>query len=616
MPEQRGSFGKGDGQVQLRLLATTDLHAHLLAWDYYAHRPAPNRGLARIASLIAKARAECSASILLDNGDFLSGSGLGDYVAQRPPSDAPHPMIAAMNALRYDAVNLGNHEFSHGLPFLAKALSDAQFPVLCTNFAFSDLPKVQRHIILPCKVIDSIGKTQHLNIGVMGLLPAQTLMWEAANLHDRAQAQPMAPAAQAMAQDLRQQGADVVIALAHTGLAGQGVDLGEERHADIIAALPDIDAVIAGHTHQTFPDEGADVAARPLLQPGFFGSHLGVMDLSLHHDGARWRVGHHSTRLWPIAQRDKASGQLSAATADCPQVLSVAQPVHAAVIDQAQQVIGQLPHRLHSFLATIASSAAMRVIAQAQADYLAQVLPHTADAGLPILAAVAPFKAGGRGGPENYTNLPQGPFRHHHAADLYMHPNSFVAFRLNGHDLALWLERSVSKFAQIPKNGQDIMLLNPDFPSFNFDMIFGLTYDIDLSQPPMFDAQGMLIHPNSRRIGNLRYMGEKLHDQQVFALASNSYRSQGNAGFFSADRAHIIYQSRDLVQDILRRYVSSAPAAPRADDGHWRFLPQHGSTAIFDTSPLAVEVMAEIAHFQPEMIGVTEAGFTRFRLHL
>lgn len=620
MSERFGNSGQSSGglpvQAQLRILATTDLHAHLLAWDYYGHRPAHNRGLARIASLIAAARAECSTSILLDNGDFLSGSGLGDYVAHTSQTSALHPMVAAMNILGYDAVNLGNHEFSHGLPFLENALAKADFPILCTNFDFSGLQKVQRSIILTRKLRDSQGQEHQINIGIMGLLPAQTLVWEAAHLRGHAKAYPMETAAQSMARHLRSQGADLILALAHTGLAGLGDDLGEERHADTIAALPEIDGVIAGHSHQSFPHSMADSTGRAMLLPGFFGSHLGVMDLCLHHDGSRWHVAHHSKSLRPIAQRNSATGDLSPVVSDAQAIVAVAQPMHDAVLMQAQTVIGHVPHRLHSFFATISSCAAMALIARAQADYLAQILPQTAGAGLPILSAVAPFKAGGRGGPENYTDLPQGPFRHHHAADLYMHPNSFVAFRLTGRDVALWLERSVSKFAQVPKMAQDVVLLDPEFPSFNFDMIFGVTYEIDLSQAPMFDAQGAVINPASRRICNLRYQGRPLNESQTFALASNSYRREGNAGFSGTGRAQIIHQSRDLVQDILRRYIQAGRDLPRADAHHWRFLPQSGSTALFETSPLAADVIAEIAHLRPQRIGVTPAGFTRFRLHL
>ncbi len=128
--------------VPLRILATTDLHANMLAWNYHANRPDDQVGLARVASLIRQARREQPQSLLFDNGDFLHGSALGDYLAETTPvlrSGRPlttHPMIAAMNALRYDAATLGNHEFGFGLGFLRRSLAATSFPIVSSNLFF------------------------------------------------------------------------------------------------------------------------------------------------------------------------------------------------------------------------------------------------------------------------------------------------------------------------------------------------------------------------------------------------------------------------------------------------------------------------------------------------
>ena len=111
-------------------------------------------------------------------------------------------------------------------------------------------------------------------------------------------------------------------------------------------------------------------------------------------------------------------------------------------------------------------------------------LHGTAYQALPILSAVAPFKAGGRGGPDNYTDIPAGALRARHANDLYIHPNSLVAVQVSGNEVAAWLERSASMFHQILPGAQDVPLIDDQFPSFNFDVIHGLSYRIDLSQPP------------------------------------------------------------------------------------------------------------------------------------
>lgn len=119
---------------RLRVLATTDLHSHLLGHDYYADRADPAVGLSRVASLIAEERAAAAAQgdacILVDNGDGFQGAPLGDIL---PGHAHPHPLAVAFSELAYDAVGLGNHDFDIGLDRLAQVLADVPCPVLCAN---------------------------------------------------------------------------------------------------------------------------------------------------------------------------------------------------------------------------------------------------------------------------------------------------------------------------------------------------------------------------------------------------------------------------------------------------------------------------------------------------
>lgn len=121
------------------------------------------------------------------------------------------------------------------------------------------------------------------------------------------------------------------------------------------------------------------------------------------------------------------------------------------------------------------------LLAEAQAANMRRLLVGRVEADWPLLVAVAPFKAGGRGGPMNYTDIPPGPLTTRHVADLHIHPNSPVALRMTGADLARWLERSVSLFHSIAPGSRDTNLVDPAFPSYNFDMIHGLSFAIDLS---------------------------------------------------------------------------------------------------------------------------------------
>ena len=122
-------------RLRLRLICLTDLHANLYPYDYYRDRPDNSVGLARAASLIAGARAECSNCLLFDNGDILQGTPLGDVAAAAIMGDASaiHPVIAAMNRLDYAVATPGNHEFNYGLEALERAYAQARFPIVCCN---------------------------------------------------------------------------------------------------------------------------------------------------------------------------------------------------------------------------------------------------------------------------------------------------------------------------------------------------------------------------------------------------------------------------------------------------------------------------------------------------
>src|SRR6056297_82491 len=174
----------GPPELRLRLLATSDVHGTILPFDYSSGCSGGGFGLARTASLIATARAEApGACLLFDNGDFLQGTPLSDLHHLEGPS-APHPVIAAMNRLGYDAATLGNHEFNFGLDALSTALSQARFPVICANAITrrGTTPAQDETLFPPSLLIDRQvtgrnGTRQSLRIGVLGLLPPQITAW-------------------------------------------------------------------------------------------------------------------------------------------------------------------------------------------------------------------------------------------------------------------------------------------------------------------------------------------------------------------------------------------------------------------------------------------------------
>lgn len=622
-------------RLMLRILATSDLHGHILPWDDLADRPAHERGLAQVASLIAKARAEVAGSLLLDNGDFLNGSPLADHVAEtrRPTADRPHPMIAAMNLLGYDAATLGNHEFSHGLDLLRHALRQARFPIVATNLHRIDAASGRtrafhpRHVMLRRVLVDQGGTEHGLTIGVLGFLPPQTALWERRHLAGKLDARGILSAARRAVPRLRRAGADLVIALSHSGLGGLAVGDDAENISCALAATDGIDAVVAGHTHQIFPPLPDGPAApahdsptlrtahsKPLVMPGFFGSHLGIIDLSLVRDRGGWRVEGHAASVRPVARRAVETGDVVALTTPDPALADLAAKDQAAMRADASRSVGKTEVALHSYFALAGHSPVQTLLAEAQAQNMRRLLRDRPEAGLPMLVAVAPFKAGGRGGPSNYTDIPPGDLTARNVADLYIHPNSPVALRVTGADLANWLERSVSLFRQIAPGSQDACLIDPDFPAYNFDMIHGLTHEIDLSQPPRHDSLGRIANPTATRITNLRYRGQPLNPMQSFVLVTNSYRASGGAGFAGTEPSDVVMEESRPLRLIVKDFIAAQGTVCPTGAADWAFCPMPGTSVVFDSGPGAAAHAHTLAG--AEAMSLQATGFLRFRLRL
>lgn len=618
------------GDVHLRLLATSDLHMNILPYDYYTGSATDRLGLARTANLITAARAEVENCLLFDNGDFLQGSPMGDYIAQSRGMafGDMHPMITAMNHLRYDAGTLGNHEFNYGLEFLKNSLDWAKFPIVSANVYLSDgqLTLVPPYVILNRTVIDRQGSTHPIKIGIIGFTPPQILIWDSRHLAGKLITQDIVDAAKVYVPQMVHDGADLIIALSHSGLGASEATSGMENASTALARVNWIDAVIAGHSHLIFPS--ADFATtnaidpvhgtlcgKPAVMPGLYGSHLGVIDLVLKHSAGKYHVVHHTSEVRPIWHQD-AAGQVFACAETDAELAQLTMPVHLETLAWANQTVGRTDTALHSYFALVSDAAALKLVAAAQAEHIKQQLTNTDFADLPILASVAPFKAGGRGGPENYTDVPAGDVKLRHAADLYIHPNTSAAIRLTGAEIADWLEFAVSIFNHIRPGSTDTPLINPDFPSFNFDMIFGLRFQIDLTKPPRFDVRGRLMNPQSHRILGLTHQDAPLDQKANFVIATNSYRAAANRERSLKDEGRLIYQSSQSNLDLVLRYFASGIKDMPITRSSRHFMPVPNTTVTFETSPKALDHMADLHDLKIEPIGPTPNGFLRFRLHL
>jgi 2',3'-cyclic-nucleotide 2'-phosphodiesterase/3'-nucleotidase len=232
------------------------------------------------------------------------------------------------------------------------------------------------------------------------------------------------------------------------------------------------------------------------------------------------------------------------------------------------------------------------------------------------LSAAAPFKAGGRQGPEYYTDVPVGDVAIKNVADLYLYPNTVRAVVITGAQVKDWLERSAGIFNQITPGQADQMLINPDFPSYNFDVIDGVTYKIDLSQPSKFDRDGLVMDMAANRIVDLAFNGAPIDPEQRFVVATNNYRASGGGSFPGADGTTIVFEGPDTNRDVIVRYIVVQGTINPTADANWGFAPMPGTTVLFDTGPGGAKYLAEVKGVTIEAAGDGADGYARFRLAL
>ncbi|RWD92584.1 MAG: bifunctional 2',3'-cyclic-nucleotide 2'-phosphodiesterase/3'-nucleotidase [Mesorhizobium sp.] len=623
-------------QAHLRIMETTDIHVNLLPYDYYADKANDTMGLSRTASLIEAVRKEAANSMLIDNGDLLQGNPMGDYVAyEKGMKDGDlHPIMKGMNLLGYECSTLGNHEFNYGLSFMDKVLAGANFPFVCANLirgtALAANPRddklyLKPYVILDKKIKDGSGAEQPIRIGVIGFVPPQIMVWDLKNLEGSVKTRDIVEAAKAWVPQIREEGADIVIALSHSGIDVKQGDM-MENASFFVAGVEGIDAVFTGHQHLVFPGkkdfqalDGVDTGkgtlqGKPAVMGGFWGSHMGLIDLLLERDGSKWRVVSATSEARPIYER--VDNKNKATVGDDKRIIAALEQDHEATLAYVRRPVGKTSAPLYSYFALVADDPSVQIVNQAQSWYLKDILKSTQWKDVPLLSAAAPFKAGGRNGADYYTDVPVGDIAIKNVADLYLYPNTVRAVEITGAEVKEWLEMSAGIFNRIEAGKADEPLINTDFPSYNFDVIDGVTYRIDLSQPPKYDTKGGVANAGSSRIVDLQFDGKPIDPAAKFVVATNNYRAGGGGNFPDINASKIIYEAPDTNRDVIVRYIVSEGTINPSADGNWSFAPLSGTSVVFETGPRAKDFIDQVKSLKIEPAGEGEAGFAKYRIAL
>lgn len=624
--------------VDLRVLETTDLHGNMMDFDYYKDKPTEKFGLVRTASLIQQARGQAVNSVLVDNGDIIQGSPMADYMAAKGLHKGDvHPVYKALNRLDYVVGNIGNHEFNYGLDYLQNALAGAKFPYVNANVIDSKTqkPLFTPYIIVDTPVKDRDGKAHTLRIGYIGFVPPQIMVWDKANLQGKVTVNDITATAKRYVPEMRQQGADLVIAIPHSGLSSEPYKAMAENSVYYLSQVPGIDAIMFGHAHAVFPSQdfaaikGADIEQGllngvPAVMPGQWGDHLGVVDLQLSNDGGCWAVTHAKAEARPIYD---SVAKRSLAAEDVGLVTALADD-HKGTREFVSQPIGKSDGNMYSYLALVQDDPTVQIVNNAQKAYVEHYIQGDPDlADLPVLSAAAPFKVGGRkNDPASFVEVEKGQLTFRNAADLYLYPNTLVVVKASGKEVKEWLECSAGQFNRIDVNSSKPQgLINWDgFRTYNFDVIDGVSYQIDVSQPARYDGECQLINDKAERIKQLTFNGKPIDPHATFLVATNNYRAYGGKFAGTGDK-HIAFASPDENRAVLAAYIGAeskkhGAVQPQADN-NWRLANIDAAQPLdirFETSPSdkAAAFIRQNARYPLKPLDNDRIGFAIYQVDL
>ncbi|MDI9834188.1 5'-nucleotidase C-terminal domain-containing protein [Streptomyces sp. KAU_LT] len=529
------------------VMGTTDLHGHVFNWDYfkdaeYSDAAGNAMGLSRVSTLVNQVREEKGRgnTLLIDAGDTIQGTPLTYYFAKVDPITAKggpvHPMAAAMNAIGYDAVALGNHEFNYGIETLRKFESQCDFPLLGANAVDA---KTLKPAFPPYFM-----KTFHVKgappvkVAVLGLTNPGIAIWDKAYVEGKLVFPGLEEQAAKWVPKLRSMGADVVVVSAHSGASGTSsygdqLPYVENSAALVAQQVPGIDAILVGHAHTEIAElkvtnekTGRTVV---LSEPLCFAQRLSVFDFELVFERGCWSV-----------ESVKASLRDSKSVPDDPRITRLLKHDHDLVVEYVNQVVGSATETLTTVDARYKDAPIIDLITKVQEDVVREALAGTEYAALPVISQASPFS--------RTSEIPAGEVTIRDLSSLYVYDNTLVAKLMTGAQVRAYLEFSAEYFvrtaAGAPVDVEKLTNAN-NRPDYNYDYVSGLSYDIDIAQPA------------GQRIKNLAYEGAPLDDAQKFVFAVNNYRANGGGAFPHVASAQELWSESTEIRTRIAEWVTA-----------------------------------------------------------
>lgn len=509
-------------ELSITILGTTDIHGNIYNWSYEDGKETDNTGLAKLYSIVEEVREENPNTILLDNGDTIQGTILTDEVYKADKAEV-NPMIDVMNFMKYDAMILGNHEFNFGLSAVDKIIEQAEFPILSSNIYNKDDGS---SYVDAYHIIEKAG----VRIGVIGFTTPNIPRWDGAKV-ESLEFEAMDKAAEKHIKALKEEGVDVIVAVAHASLDIEYAQGDEVR--TIIENHPEIDIALIGHSHKSFSEILGTTAVGQARDAG---KEIVRFDLNLKKENGKWEVVDKDVKVIEVTEYE-ASEELK----------EYAKVYHEATLEYIAQEIGTATGDFHPE-SEIKGIPEGRIRDTAVMDLINQV---QLDATGADVSAAALFKSS--------SNIEEGPITYADIFDIYKFPNTLKMLEVTGEELKNYMEWSV-KYYNTFKPGDINISFNPEVRDYLYDMFAGVDYKIDLSKPA------------GERITYLKFEGEDVKSDDILKLVVNDYRLSGlkNEGILSGDP---IFETDPVSsRELISKHIEELGTIEPKVDNNWEII--------------------------------------------
>ena len=494
-------------EVNISILATSDVHGRMVPWDYGTDKADLSGSYAQISSFITDYRSHHDNVIVVDAGDIIQ-----DNQIERFHNVDNHPAIAALNAMNYDIMVLGNHEFNFGIPVVDKIISEFKGKTLAANIYYKDSGK-------PYLPATTIIEKEGVKIGFIGATTPFVPEYESKTGYVK-QMEFTMPIAEIQKQvaNLKKQAVDVIVLVTHMGLENENNKSGTGV-ADVAEQVPGIDVIIAGHNHQNISEKIINNVV--ITEPHRYGTVVSVVNLMVDTDATNNRLKSKKSATLPVKSYP----------AD-PTIEKIYAPYHQQLRDIANQVIGETDRDLvpqetiHGIPAVYMEETGLTHLFNSVQLYYSK-----AD----VTAVLIDNKK---------AVLNKGKITRKDIANNYQYTAGETSiFEVTGRDLKDYMEWSAAYFAQVQPNDKNYQYDSVRGASkyMTYDMFGGVKYIVDLREPV------------GNRIKNLTLInGKAITDDMKIKLGMNAYRYEmlvKKGGPLEGRRVEPIWNSRTAIGD-------------------------------------------------------------------